>query len=397
MVLGVALAVGVAACGGADPASDARSASGSETEVVVSMGDSYIAGTAGRWRGNTNGLTNLPPDLVAYGRADTGADAYDNFGLEFPGEQCFRSRSAAIHLGGRWTSINVACSNATTFSRVDETGRYKPGIDAGGQLDLLADIARRDTVRLVAVSIGANDFRFGPVMTECATGFLTSLAVLSDRCSDDTAIRSTIAPESVDRVRGAIAGSLAGIVSTLRAAGYADDAWALVTHTYPSPLPPSSAMRYGQSGFERQVTGGCPFYDADLDWLSGWMSTLNATVTAAARQASADTGKSVAVVEMGGLFEGRRLCEQGTRLVEETADDAELRAFGERVDMIRLSSRIPGSPYDITEGVHPNQLGQSAIRACLRAAFADGAARSGTCRPPTDWAPIGKVRNYSRG
>ena len=91
---------------------------------------------------------------------------------------------------------------------------------------------------------------------------------------------------------------------------------------------------------------------------------------------------------MGGLFEGRRLCEQGTRLVEETADDAELRAFGERVDMIRLSSKIPGSPYDITEGVHPNQLGQSAIRACLRAAFADGAARSGTCRPPTDWAPI---------
>lgn len=388
MAFVLTVALGAVACGDGNTSSSARRATDSSTEVIVSMGDSYIAGTAGRWRGNTNGLTNIAQDLTAFARSDTGANAYDNYGLEFPGEQCFRSRAAAIHLGGQWTSINVACSNATTFSRVDETGRYKPGIDAGGQLDQLAEIARRDTVRLVAVSIGANDFRFGPVMTDCATGFVLSLAMFPDRCSDDPQILATIAPESVARSRAAITRALTGVVATMRAAGSSDDSWSLVVHTYPNPLSPSSAMRLPQSGLARQIDGGCPFYDADLDWLTTWMATLNGTVAAAATDASIATGKPVVLLDMAGLFEGRRLCEQGTRLIEQTTDDTELRTFGERVDMIRLSSKLTGSPYDITEGVHPNQLGQSAIRACLRAAFADGDARSGVCRPPADWGAV---------
>jgi hypothetical protein len=44
--------------------------------TLVSMGDSYISGTAGRWRGNSNGFTNLPANLSAFQRSDTGADAY---------------------------------------------------------------------------------------------------------------------------------------------------------------------------------------------------------------------------------------------------------------------------------------------------------------------------------
>jgi hypothetical protein len=194
-----------------------------------------------------------------------------------------------------------------------------------------------------------------------------------------------IAPAAVDTVRASIARALSDIVATMRDAGYADDEWVLISHNYPSPLPPSSAMRYEQVGFDRQIKGGCPFYDADLDWFATWITTANATVANAVLDAEQATGVDVVTLDMAGLFEGRRLCEQGTKLVEETATDAELLTYAERVDMIRLTSKIPGSPYNLNEGVHPNFLGQMAIRACLRAAFGDGDARSGVCRPPADW------------
>jgi lysophospholipase L1-like esterase len=352
------------------------------------MGDSYISGTAGRWRGNSNGFTNLPANLSAFQRSDTGADAYDNYGLAFPGDECFRSRSAAIHLGGAWESVNVACSNARTTSRIDEEGKFKPGIDNDGQLAVLADLARSRSVKMVAVSIGANDFRFGPTIKSCVTGFLTSLSAFPDRCSEDPESTGTVAPGAVTVVRASITKALGDIVTTMRDAGYADESWVLVSHNYPTPLPPPSAMRYPESGYGRAVTGGCPFYDADLDWFSRWMATVNSTVANAARDASVETGKAVVSLDMAELFNGRRLCEQGTRLVEETRTDAELVSSAERVDMIRLTSVLPGSPYNLNEGVHPNHLGQAAIRACLRSAFNDGAARSGTCAAPTEWGDV---------
>lgn len=370
------------------PSTDARRG------TLVSVGDSYISGTAGRWRGNTNGFTNLPPNLEAFRRADTGANAYDNDGREFIGEECFRSRSAAIHLGGGWTSVNLACSNARTASRAaDEEGKYKPGLDAAGQLSALATVARealerREPVTMIAVSIGANDFQFGPVMTACATAFLTSTSLRPRLCSNDPTVLASIAPTAVETVRASIARALGDIVTTMRNAGYADAEWVLVSHNYPRPLPPSSAMRYRQFAYSRQVQGGCPFYDADLEWFGTWITTTNATVARAVLDAERATGTDIVTVDMAGLFEGRRLCEVGTRLVEETANDAELLTYAERIDMIRLTSKIPRSPYNLNEGVHPNHLGQLAIRACLRAAFDNGNARSGVCRPPTDWGVV---------
>lgn len=389
MAVVLVLLVLTVSCSGEPSAT--RSASGSESVepgVLVSMGDSYIAGTGGRWKGNSNGATTLPLNLDAFRRTDTGENAYDNYGKSFPGEECFRSRSAAVHLGGRFSSINLACSNARTYSRTDEKNKYKPGIDEGGQLDELAKIATSQRVELVAVSIGANNFRFGPVIESCVTSFLTSFSLSPRLCSQDPEVLATIDPAAIAQVRSEIVEALSGIVLTMRAAGYADGDWQLVSHTYPNPLPPASKMRHRQSGMSRQVDGGCPFYDADIDWLNDWMGVLNATVLDAANDVSSTMGKNVVTLEMGGLFEGRRLCEQGTRLAEETSDEAELLAFGERVAQINLTSSVPGSPYELSEGVHPGHLGQLAIRACLRNAFGDGNSRSGSCRPPSDWGAV---------
>ena len=389
MAIVVVLFVLTVSCSGEPSAT--RAASGSESiepGVLVSMGDSYIAGTGGRWKGNSNGATTLPLNLDAFRRTDTGDNAYDNYGQSFPGEECFRSRSAAVHLGGRFSSFNLACSNARTYSRMDEKNKYKPGIDAGGQLDELAKIAIDQRVELVAVSIGANNFRFGPVVESCVTSFLTSVSLSRRLCSQNPEVLATIEPAAVAQVRSEIVDALSAIVGTMRAAGYDDGDWQLVSHTYPNPLPSASGMRHSQVGLSRQVKGGCPFFDADIDWLSGWMDILNATVLNAANDVSLKTGKNVVTLEMSRLFDGRRLCEQGTKLAEETSNEAELLVFGERVAQINLTSLVPGSPFELSEGVHPGHLGQLAIRACLRNAFGDGNARSGVCGPPSDWGVV---------
>lgn len=395
----VALTLVAAACGDDDggattPTTAAeRAAAGAEEDTslgtVVSLGDSYIAGTAGRWKGNSNGYTNVPKNDAAFQRSDSGADAYDNFGVVFPGDECFRSRSALIHIGGGWTSQNVACSAARTFDqKPDEDGNYKPGITPEGQLGFLSEVARTENVKMVVLSIGGNDFGFGPIVTACVTGFLTSSSLKPDLCSKNAEVAARLTPEAAGKVQASVAGALAGIVETMRAAGYADDAWTLMSQNYPNPLPPSSAIRYRQFGYDRQVKGGCSFYDADLDWFGGVLATVNGTVAKAVLDAEAATGKDIQTIDLARIFEGRRLCETGTKLVEETANEAEQIAFAERIEMIRLSTKIYDTPYNVNEAVHPNYYGQLALRSCLRQAFNDGDARSGACLPPADWGVV---------
>ena len=45
-------------------------------------------------------------------------------------------------------------------------------------------------------------------------------------------------------------------------------------------------------------------------------------------------------------------------------------------------------PFQPMEGLHPNQLGQQAVQACLRLAINDGRARSGRCEAPLDWGQV---------
>lgn len=391
----------VAACSGESESSDsiARNAAGAEEDgsvadaseqqpTIVSMGDSYIAGTAGRWAGNSNGFSNLPRNMDAFTRSDTGANAYDNYGLPTL-EFCFRSRSAPIHLGDPWRSINLACSGAlTTTVQEDWMGLYKPGLDDVGQLPMLTETAADGSVALIAISMGANNFNFGPTVNACATAFLSSSSLFPRLCSKDAKVLAYSDDAAVARVRADLAAALERVVATMRGLGYDDASWDLVVHNYPVPLPPASKVRYQERGYSRQVDGGCPLYDADLDWFQTMMARYNSTVAEAVADARTSTGRSIAALDISTLFDGRRLCETGTKHVEETTDEESQRRFGERVAQIHLSSKLIGSPYDITEGVHPNYYGQLAIRACLRAAFNNGDATSGTCTAPTDWGVV---------
>ena len=149
--------------------------------TIVSLGDSYISGEAGRWAGNS---------FDWYGWTDAGgANAYDQ-----PADGvttivgCHRSEAAEVHFDeggyGHVLSVNIACSGATTQTRSTDDGD-KPGVDncptdihrtdplnpcpqgIKGQGTLLAEVAATHNVTLVVLSIGGNDFDFaryrGPV------------------------------------------------------------------------------------------------------------------------------------------------------------------------------------------------------------------------------------------
>ena len=174
---------------------------GSGTPYVVTLGDSYISGEAGRWAGSSNDSSS---------RADAlGSTAYyDNAGGT--GEtidRCHRSKSAEAFIGGGVNGLNLACSGAKATTYTDGNGRFKPGLDfynSGGQQGqalMLQNFAATHNVKMVAVSIGGNDFNFADIVQTCVTDFLTSPTWAKDFCNDDSSVSSNFTSGNVSAVK----------------------------------------------------------------------------------------------------------------------------------------------------------------------------------------------------
>jgi len=283
---------------------------GSGTPWVVSVGDSYISGEAGRWAGSSNSSSS---------RADaTGSTTYyDNAsGTGEAIERCHRSKSAEIHIGGGVSSLNLACSGAKTATA---TGTYfKPGLDfysgteGVGQARALQTFAATHNVRMVAVSIGGNDFNFAGIVQQCVTDFLGSPSWWPDYCKDDSSVTSNFTSSNISTVKSRIATALTNVRTAMRNAGYADTQWTMLVQTYPSPIPNGSGFRYSQSGYTRQSTGGCGFWNADADWANSYaLPTINNTATGAISQAGIS---NAAVLNLANTYAGRPLGPCGLRL-----------------------------------------------------------------------------------
>lgn len=349
------------------------------TPWVVSVGDSYISGEAGRWAGSSNSSST---------RADAlGSTAYyDNAsGTGEAIDRCHRSKSAEIHIGGGVGSLNLACSGARTATATGS--EFKPGLDfysgseGVGQARALQTFAGSHNVRMVVVSIGGNDFNFAGIVQQCVQDFLLSPSWWKDYCNDDSSVTSNFTTANVAAVKTRIAGALTNLRTAMRNAGYADTQWTMLVQTYPSPVPGGSGFRYSQSGYTRQNTGGCGFWNADADWANNTaLPKINSTVTGAISQAGITNGK---VLNLAGTFNGRRLCETGVGLYEEvgianwTSAGAVDRT--EWVNQIRTVTTAGDSPYYIQESLHPNYWGQLAVRSCVRQAWNAGTPRGGAC------------------
>jgi hypothetical protein len=350
---------------------------GSGTPYVVTVGDSYISGEAGRWAGSSNN-SEAPADAL-------GAHAYhDN--AAGTGEQiakCHRSKSAEAYIGGGVGGLNLACSGARTATSNGDD--FKPGLDffdngAGrlGQAKLLQQFATTHNIKQVVVSIGGNDFNFASIVQSCVTDFLLSPSWFPDYCKDDSSVVANFTAANVTAVRGRIATSFQNVATAMRNAGYADNAWTLLVQTYPSPIPAGSGFRYGQTGYTRQSVGGCGFWDTDADWANATaLTTINNTVRAAIGQSGLTNTR---LLELQSTFNGRRLCEKTVGLYEEVGLTSWTQPTAvdrtEWINQIRTVTTV-GSNYFIQESIHPNYWGQLALRSCIRQTYLQN--RGGTC------------------
>jgi hypothetical protein len=355
---------------------------GTGTPWVVSVGDSYISGEAGRWAGNTN-------DGEVYIDAGGAAAYFDNASHTAETiNRCHRSTAAEAYIGGGVNGYNLACSGAKTGTFTDGDGNFKPGLDfyvSGsnqGQAKMLQTFAASHNVKMVNVSIGGNNFNFGSIVQSCVSDFLASPSWWPDYCNDDSSVTANFTSANVTAQTTAIKNALLNVRTAMTNAGYAATQYAIVVQTYESPIPNGSAFRYAESGYTRQSTGGCGFWNADANWANATaLPTINNAVKNAVTQAALTNTK---VMDLSAAFNGRRLCENTVGLQEEMGiydwQSAGAVDKTEWINQIRTVSTCCGSNYYIQESLHPNWFGQLALRSCVRQAYNLGTPKGGTCR-----------------
>ncbi|KOG55170.1 hypothetical protein ADK76_22000 [Streptomyces griseoflavus] len=342
--------------------------------AVVSLGDSYISGEAGRWAGNSDANPANHPRIDALGPTAY----YDNArrsAERIP--KCHRSRSAEIHLGLPGTeSENLACSGARTDSFLAPRGVAKPGLDfsdaAGvpGQAKQLEEYARDHPVRMVTVSVGGNDFRFADVVQSCVLAYLSPLP---KACSQDAANRARFTDRAVEQRAGDIAAGLQNVRRAMQRAGHDPDEYDVIVQNYPAPIPHGRDFRYPAPLGARQTLGGCAFNDRDADWAVD--SVLPAVSRAVERGIDRSGLTNVRFLDLTHSFDGHRLCERGVGLVDPARGtvsrwtDPGASDKTEWISWVRtVSAVLP--PFQVQEALHPNYWGQLALRNCLRQAYA---------------------------
>jgi hypothetical protein len=346
---------------------------------TVSVGDSYISGEAGRWAGNTNESSS---EIDALGTTAYDDNAAGNGELI---EGCHRSKSAEVLIGAGVSGENLACSGAKTSSFTTE-GLFKPGLDfynSGGhegQALMLQHFATSHDVKLVAVSIGGNNFNFASIVQTCVEDWLLTPEWWPAYCSSESSVTSNFSASNVTKVKGEITTAIQNIATAMGNAGYSSSQYTILVQDYPSPIPGGSGFRYSQSGYTRQAVGGCGFWNKDANYANEKMlPTIDGAVMGAASAAGLSNVKTL---ELSSAFNGRRLCEKGVGLLEEEGLSS-WRGAGavdksEWINQIRTITAI-FPPYEIQEDIHPNYWGQLALRNCVTQAYNAGAPKGGTC------------------
>lgn len=346
---------------------------------VVTLGDSYISGEGGRWAGNSNESPSWVDAL--------GEKAYDdNEGKTaelIPG--CHRSESAEAYIGGGVNGENLACSGAKTYSFTEEED-FKPGIDfynSGGhegQALMLQHFASNHNVKLVAVSIGGNNYNFASIVQSCIEDFLISPEWWPDYCSEESSVTENFTAGNVKTQTEAIKGAFENVAKAMKEAGYSSSQYTIVAQDYPSPIPNGSEFRYEQKGYSRQEIGGCGFWNHDADEAN---STMLPTIDSSVFKGAEEAGLTNLVeMQLSSAFNSHRLCDKTDGLLEEEGlkswKEPEAVNKSEWFNQVRTVSTLFES-YELQEDLHPDYWAQLGLRNCLTQAYNSGSPKGGTC------------------
>ncbi|MER7122540.1 GDSL-type esterase/lipase family protein [Streptomyces goshikiensis] len=335
---------------------------GTGPTAVVSMGDSYISGEGGRWKGNS--LTNSA-NRTATDRAWVSGSSYDPakvYGTTAGG--CHRSDSAEVKSAGAIAdvAVNLACSGAVSRNvfRASNGGVSFKG--EAPQADQLAAVAASNNVKVIALSIGGNDLGFADIITDCALDF----ALWNSYCYDD---QQEGVDQKIDGVMAGVGKSVDEIRAVMRGAGYTDSSYRIVLQSYPSPIPRGAENRYTQSDWSRLNTGGCPFWNRDSDWARDSLVPQIAN-----RIKAVAAAKGVQFLDLRDMLQGREVCAKASKLVSTSAPaSAKTSEWARWID----SSETQGL---IQESMHPNYFGQLAAGRCLALAVAQPATANVGCK-----------------
>ncbi|WP_063747186.1 GDSL-type esterase/lipase family protein [Saccharothrix sp. NRRL B-16314] len=347
-VLAAVIAIGAAAL----TATEARAATPALPAAVVSLGDSYISGEAGRWRGNAlensgdkwgtdlattcdaNGCTTDPQRV--YGDTHTSTN------------MCHRSTSAEIISAAipDATPVNLACSGATTLDvRNGDAARNQPN-----QLDLLRATVREHHVKLVVLSVGGNDLGFGDIIADCVKGYLTGY-----KCAPtwDPKVAAKL-----DQLRLDVGATVKAIKEVLNAA-QGTGTYQFVLQSYPAPMPAARNFRIPEEG-PRFSVGGCPVWDSDANWAR---QQLVPTIAEQLKKVAA--ARSVRFLDLQGAYDGRGVCATDSQQAQKE-NSASNPLPGTTAEWVRwvVSGYTPQG--DRQESMHPNFYGQRALGTCLR-------------------------------
>lgn len=327
--------------------------------AIVSMGDSYISGEAGRWLGNS---PNPALDRDGTDRACVFTfgvcTSYDPAKVYVDGtaaDGCHRSdvaevRSAQVPVDRR---INLACSGAVTSDLLRASNGGTMAHGEPPQADQLLGVAGSHRVRMIIVSIGGNDLGFASIVQACFTAYLTRGAPCSQ----------TQAPALSEEKLAAASEKVTKVVDEIRAvmrqAGYADSDYRLALQTYPAVLPRAADARYLEPDPERTAYG-CPFYDADLTW-----GHDVAAPRIGAMVKSAAAARGVEVLDTLHAFDGHEFCAKTDAAVTALSPPSPVTSEWGRA--VSASTIAEGETQEL---FHPDAYGQMALGDCLTALYA---------------------------
>lgn len=363
LLLCVALVAGVMLVGG-----PAAAGPGSSQTAIVSLGDSFISGEGGRWNGNsTNPFYNRDgTDRAAYNcvwwQYSCDYDAHRVYGASYD-NGCHRSDVAHIKSAGIAVNqkINLACSGAKTNNiwRASQGGQAFKG--EAPQADQLASVAAAYNVKLVVLTITANDLGFADHVIDCTVAWFADAGPCNgaEQAEMNAAMPAAKAGlrKAVDEVR-----------AVMTAAGYTSTQWKFLLAGYSSPIPTGANIRYQpESNDDRWWSGGCPFYDADANWAK---NTATPFIVNAMKSIAIEKG--VQFLDVRDALNGHEVCHKSSSLVGGSGPNS---ATHEWVRWVNTGC----CQGDSQESLHPNAFGERALGKCVELMYAKTSG-NWTCR-----------------
>jgi lysophospholipase L1-like esterase len=314
--------------------------------AIVSLGDSFISGEAGRWLGNSDTYTGsrdgtdraYDPDTGDYDPEKIDGSSYD--------DGCDRSDVSEIHSAAALVKvdqyINLACSGATTDAIWNSFKGEPP------QEKQLAAVASSSQVQAIVLSIGGNDLDVSGMLESCGEDFIYGLG----HCNEDSDMQKRLEKNLPD-MSANVARALDHIRGVMQADHYADDSYRIILQSYPSTLPDSKHIRYQDESEERYKKGGCPFYNDDLDWIR---DSMTGQISDALDKVAAST--KVNLLDLRDALSGREVCATTTNLVDDEHPVSPVTSEWGRF----VAGHDQGTSQ---ESLHPNAIAQPALGYCL--------------------------------